>query len=103
MQFNCEGDRTKDEAIFGEKDSNILSFDAKKSRFGEAFELRNVSLSCKEERDDFERVLRSRSIDDGDECVWNENRCDKHSNDDAYKLTTHIVKLCARERANKTR
>lgn len=73
MQFNCEGDRTKDKAIFEEKNSDILLFDAKKLRFGEAFKLRNVSSLCKEERNDFEQILRSRSINNDDECVRDKN------------------------------
>lgn len=59
--------------------------------------------SCKGERGDFERVLRSRSIDGGDECVRDGDRCGKHSSGDAYGSTTHIVGLCAGERAGGTR
>lgn len=69
MQFDCKNDRTKDEAIFEEKNSDILLFDAKKLRFGEAFKLRNVLSLCKEEKDDFKQVLRSRLINNDDECV----------------------------------
>lgn len=45
----------------------------KKLRFDEAFKLRDVLLLCKEERDDFERVLRRRLINNDDECVRDKN------------------------------
>jgi len=65
-----------------------MLFDAKKLRFDETFELRDVSLLCKEERDDFEQVLRRRSIDNNNECVRDENRCNEHSSNDAYGSRT---------------
>jgi len=79
-----------------------LSFDAEKSRFGEAIELCDVSSSCRGERGDFERVLRQESINDDNECVRDKNRCDEHSSNNAYESITHIVELCARERASET-
>lgn len=103
VQSDCGGDRAKDGAVSGGEDSDILPFDAKKPRFGGAFGLRSVPPSCKGERGDFERVLRSRSIDGGDECVRDGDRCGKHSSGDAYESTTHIVGLCAGERAGGTR
>jgi len=56
VQFNCEDDQAKDEAVFEGKNNDILLFDAKKLRFDEAFRLRSVSSLCKEEKNDFERV-----------------------------------------------
>jgi len=67
-------------------DSWPLSFGAEKPRFGGAFGLRGVPPPCEGERGDLGRVLRQGSIDGGDDCVRDGDRCDESPGGGAHCL-----------------